>query len=249
LLAALAEVAARAPSDIQNMFTYDGTAAENGSTVPVYTVRFYDSSGTAQYVIVDTELPGGGSYYYQPANGVLWVALAEKAYAEANGAGFVITQEVGSNSYAALNYGDAAWAIQAITGNSASGTGIDPDNIALNWNEGSLIVLCTDTPQSSQIVENHCYSLVSYDGTSGEPFQLFNPWGGTTSTDSVPNNPNYYGLFSVDGDFISQNFSGESVGTGAALSVGAHGKVSQRGVDLLLASQRVGFGARATAGT
>ena len=70
------------------MFTADGTTVENGSTVSLYKVRFYNSSGAAEYVTVDTELPGGGDYYDQAANGVLWVALAEKAYAEANGAGW-----------------------------------------------------------------------------------------------------------------------------------------------------------------
>src|SRR5262249_26278426 len=42
LLASLAEVAARSPSDITSMFTYNGTATENGVTVGIYTVRFYN---------------------------------------------------------------------------------------------------------------------------------------------------------------------------------------------------------------
>ena len=60
LIADLAEVAARAPSDIVNMFTYDGTALENGSVVGIYTVRFYNAVGAPVYVTVDTELPDGG---------------------------------------------------------------------------------------------------------------------------------------------------------------------------------------------
>ncbi|MGA2621193.1 MAG: C2 family cysteine protease [Thermoguttaceae bacterium] len=87
LLASLAEVAARYPQDIRSMFTAAGTTVENGATVSLYTVRFFNSVGVAEYVTVDTELPSGGTYYDQPVNGVLWVALAEKAYAEANGAG------------------------------------------------------------------------------------------------------------------------------------------------------------------
>ena len=92
LLASLAEVAARDPADIRNMFTAAGTTVENGATVSLYTVRFFNSAGVAGYVTVDTELPAGGGYYDHVANGVLWVALAEKAYAEANGAGFVTTE-------------------------------------------------------------------------------------------------------------------------------------------------------------
>ncbi len=43
LLASLAEVAARDPQDIRNMFTYDGTTVDNGATVGLYTVRFFNS--------------------------------------------------------------------------------------------------------------------------------------------------------------------------------------------------------------
>ena len=136
LLASLAAVAARDPADIRSMFTADGTAVENGSAVSLYTVRFYNSNGVAQYVTVDTELPSGGDYYDNPANGVLWVALAEKAYAEANGAGIVTTMSRGSDAYAALNGGDPAWALQAITGKSANDFAINPANIAAAWKAG-----------------------------------------------------------------------------------------------------------------
>ena len=95
LIASLAEVAARDPQDIKNMFTYDGTTVDNGATVGLYSVRFFSSNGTAFDVEVDTELPAAGEYYDFVANGlgtqVLWVALAEKAYAEANSVGFVTT--------------------------------------------------------------------------------------------------------------------------------------------------------------
>ena len=47
LMASLAEVAARDPQDITNMFTYDGTTVDNGATVGLYTVRFFSSNGSA----------------------------------------------------------------------------------------------------------------------------------------------------------------------------------------------------------
>ena len=44
LMASLAEVAARDPSDIRNMFTDLGSATENGSVVELYKVRFFNSA-------------------------------------------------------------------------------------------------------------------------------------------------------------------------------------------------------------
>ncbi len=85
LLSSLAETAARYPSDIRNMFTDLGTAMESGSVVELYKVRFFNTAGVPTYVTVDTELPSGGGYYAHTTNGVLWVAMAEKAYAQANG--------------------------------------------------------------------------------------------------------------------------------------------------------------------
>ena len=89
LMASLAAAAARYPSDIQNMFTDLGSTSENGFQVELYKVRFFNSARVPTYVVVDTELPSGGSYYDNATSGILWVALAEKAYAQAHGAGYV----------------------------------------------------------------------------------------------------------------------------------------------------------------
>jgi hypothetical protein len=51
---------------------------------------------------------------------VLWVALAEKAYAEANGYGYVTTGELNTDSYAAIKEGQPQWALHVITGKPAS---------------------------------------------------------------------------------------------------------------------------------
>src|SRR5271166_301009 len=217
--ASLAEVAARDPQDITNMFTYDGTIVDNGATVGLYTVRFFNTSGSAVYVQVDTELPSGREYYDHVNNDLgtsaLWVALAEKAYAVANGLGYVTTNNEYQDSYNALNYGNPAWALHAITGMPASDYSINPINIASAWNSGDLIVLCTSTPTSSFIVGSHCYAMVGYNASSGEPFEEFNPWG----TDSSGWAPGYsgtiYGLFAANAAFISQNFTTQSLGTGA----------------------------------
>ena len=75
------------------MFTFEGTTVENGVTVNLYNVRYYNSAGVAKYVTVNTELPTLNGSFDDPINGVLWVALAEKAYAQANAFGFVTTNE------------------------------------------------------------------------------------------------------------------------------------------------------------
>jgi hypothetical protein len=212
LIASLAEVAAQDPQAIKNMFTYDGTIAENGATVGVYTVRFFNSNGVAKYVTIDTELPEGGGYYDHPTNGVLWVALAEKAYTIANGLGYVTSNEPGSNAYDALATGYATWALQAITGNSASNNLVTPSQIASAWEAGDFIVLSTVSPSSSYIVGNHDYAVVGYNSSSGQ-FELMNPWGGITSSNLCPQDNQVYGLFSANASFLSANFSNEAVGT------------------------------------
>ena len=185
LMASLAEVAARDPQDIRNMFTYDGTTVDNGATVGLYTVRFFNTSGSAVYVQVDTELPSGGEYYDHVDNDlgtqVLWVALAEKAYAVANGLGYVTTSHEYQNSYNALDGGWPSWALQAITGKPAGDYSINSTNLVSDWNSGDLIVLCTSTPTSSYIVGSHCYAVVGYNASSSQPFEVFNPWGTDSS--------------------------------------------------------------------
>ena len=249
LIASLSEVAARAPSDITSMFTYDGTTVVGGATssaaVDIHTVRLYDNTGVAQYFTVDTELPGGGTYYDRPVGGpgavncspspVLWVAIAEKAYVEANAYGVVTTGQEGLDSYAALNNGWPEWALGAITGKSTTAHyAINPTDVASAWNAGELVVLCTTSPVSSYIVGSHCYALVNYNQSTSLSFELMNPWG----TDANGWAPGYsgskYGLFVANAPFLSQNFSSQSYGWGGEASgqEGQHTRSRQQLVDL-----------------
>jgi hypothetical protein len=216
LLSSLAEVAVRAPADIRNMFTYDGTTVENGSLVGVYTVRLFDNNGVARNIIVDTELPAGGTMYDRPVNGVLWVALAEKAYAQANGLGYVTSGNMGNDSYSALDFGAPRWALHAITGNPISAFSIDPVNIAAAWNAGKLIVLTATYPPSPYIVGSHIYAVVGYDPTSSQPFKVFNPWGTNSSgwALSTNNGQQVWGLFNANAGFLSQNFTAQTIAAG-----------------------------------
>ncbi len=218
LEASLAEVAARDPQDIRNMFTYDGTTVDNGATVGLYTVRFFNSSGSAVYVKVDTEFPSGGDYYDHVRNDlgtqVLWVALAEKAYAVANGLGYVTTANEYQDSYTALYGGWPSWALPAITGKPAGNYSINSTNLASDWNSGDLIELVTSSPRSSYLFPNHVYAVVGYNPASSKPFELFNPWG-TDSSGWCPGETNkIYGLVGVNAAFISQNFIKQSIGRG-----------------------------------
>jgi hypothetical protein len=218
LMASLAEVAARDPQDIRNMFTYDGTTVDNGATVGLYSVRFFNTSGSAVYFQVDTELPSGGEHYAHVDNDLgtqaLWVALAEKAYAVANGLGFVTTGAEGQDSYASLNGGHGSYALPAIVGKSVTYSSINPTTIATAWNSGDFIVLPTNKPSSSYIVGYHYYAVVGYNASSSNPFELFNPWG-TNSSGWAPGESNkIFGLFTTNAAFISQNFVGQSLGAG-----------------------------------
>jgi hypothetical protein len=250
LLASLAAVAARSPSEIRSMFTYNGTAIENGVTVSLYSVRFYDTSGNAHYVTVDNELTTSWDGAGTP-NGILWVALAEKAYAQANGAGWVVSGQMNTDSYAALDGGNAAWALQAITGKSAGTWAINPTNMAAAWNAGEFIVLGSfNNPSDTRIVGDHDYAVVAYSPSNSMPFEVYNPWG-TDSQGWVPGySQTVYGLFWATGAFLSQNFSDNSFGaaagnngtssdhttatpdTHAAVNVNANGQVAVDAVSL-----------------
>ena len=227
LMAGLAAVAARTPADIQGMFTYVGSMSEGGQSVGIYTVRYYDN-GVANYVVVDTELPNAanGYWYVHPVGGsgavngspnlVLWPALAEKAYAEANAAELVTTNSVGSDSYAALIDGSLAWSLSAVTG----GQGImnpNPqesvaDQAAAAWKHEDFVGLGTATPQSSEIVGGHAYAMVDYDALH-KLYQIFNPWG-TDAAGWVPGcDGQTLGLFWAGVSFVNQNFISVGVGS------------------------------------
>ena len=99
---------------------------------------------------------------------------------------------MGSDSYAALNGGYPSWALQAITGKSASDFSINPTNIAAAWNAGQLIVLGSSPNAGDNLIVGdsqgtHAYAVVNYNASSSTPFELYNPWGlssvvGHTST-------------------------------------------------------------------
>src|SRR5581483_8539566 len=116
-VAALADMAQDRPQAIRNLFI------DNGDNT--FTVRFF-RDGVAQYVTVDRYLPtdsagrvvyaGVGGLYNNAAN-ELWVALAEKAYAQINEAGWI--GHGSSNSYAAIDGGYSDLVFKHVLGTAA----------------------------------------------------------------------------------------------------------------------------------
>ncbi|HEY9624783.1 MAG TPA: C2 family cysteine protease [Crinalium sp.] len=203
-MASLGATANHAAGTIQNMFTDNGDGT--------FTVRFFNN-GVADYVTVDRYLPtnawgnavfagwGGGSN--TETDNELWVALAEKAYAQMNESGWIgqdntnsynglwtSATAVSSNS-AGINGGWPYNAMKQITGRNTSHhdvswrdwwsffitTSTDLDNMVNTYNAGQLVVLNTkDSGTASGIVANHSYTMTGYNPYT-QCFQLYNPWG------------------------------------------------------------------------
>lgn len=220
-LASLAETDLRTPATIQNMFI------DNGDNT--WTVRFYHD-GKADYVTVDNQLPttsinadpgaavfagwgGGGSN--NPAN-ELWVALAEKAYAQMNESG--VLGRDGKNSYQSLTDGFGRNALAHITGRPVEnghvtwgifGQNDDIGKITSAWQQGQLVTLGTKNNDDvySNVAKSHEYALVAYDG---HDFTLFNPWGVDGGTGKDGFRP---GFVTLTADGLKQNFANWSAAT------------------------------------
>jgi hypothetical protein len=155
-LSTLGETAMRDPQAIRHMFINDG----NG----IYTVRFFEGPNQPVYVTVNSELPvdtatGGFVYannnqyghatsYTNPDN-VLWVALAEKAYAELAAEGWSRNPDESFNAYSSLDNGWAYYVFQYLTGNfNASYSGAFSrstiQTMIADFNQGDLITIGTD---------------------------------------------------------------------------------------------------------
>jgi hypothetical protein len=191
-LSNLAETALQAPQDIENMFIDNG----NGT----YTVRFfeYDSATnkcTPDFVTVDSKLPANavGQFVYANADFgghstnigdskiVLWVALAEKAYAQLAEEGWSRAGWSASvNAYTSINVGDNRIAGQQITGSpraqwvsildhTSNEANTTITTLAADFQAGDLVTICTDDRQMTVpgLGENHVYYVTSIDVAAG----------------------------------------------------------------------------------
>jgi hypothetical protein len=177
-VAALADVARYSPQVIQQMFTDNGDGT--------FTVRFYNN-GVANYVTVDRALPttsaGRATYasfggVYTSTSNELWVALAEKAYAQMNAAGWL--GHAAANSYAGIDGGYSDLAIEHISGTGAGWKWLQystPADLVSAVAAGKFTVLASKSGSLAYgVVADHGYALIGYNAATGG-FTLFNPWG------------------------------------------------------------------------
>jgi Calpain family cysteine protease/Bacterial pre-peptidase C-terminal domain len=202
-LAGLAATAVRSPNTIESMFTDNGDGT--------FTVRFYHNK-TAEYVTVDRYLPtnSSGSLVYANKGGSsneLWVALAEKAYAQLNEYGWTnpdsSSADYATNSYKGINHGGyMSDAFAQITGRStAFYRSLNDFNLVVNaFDSGQLIGLATkSTNVASYLISDHAYTLLSYNA-SQQKLTLFNPWG-------IDNGSSKPGILELAWSDIQTNFS------------------------------------------
>lgn len=199
LMASLATLAARDRSVIQDMFIYDG---RTGNGIDLWTVRFFED-GSPVYVTVDNQLPtkDGSIVYDRPQGGVLWAALAEKAYAQLNEFAPNITPSPGVNSYAAFvmaNGYQTMNTMSTLTGQEATAEG--PGATWTLIQSGRPAVLLASEPNSSSLREHHFYAAIDYDPSTGH-FTVYDPYG-------IPQSQadGKWGLFWANESFLHQNF-------------------------------------------
>lgn len=199
-LAGLAETAVRSPGTIESMFI------DNGDNT--FTLRFWHN-GVADYVTVDRYLPTNSLGYFAYANqgsdhnsssNELWVAFAEKAYAQLNESGWI--HQDNTNTYTGIGKGGyISDALAQITGKKTSlGNSLNFSSVVDAFNSGQLIGFGTKpTGVASNIVSGHAYALIDYN-SSTQKFTLFNPWG-------VNNNSSKPGVLELSWSDIESSFS------------------------------------------
>lgn len=224
-LAALGSTASQNPSAIQNLFIDNG---DGTFTVRLFKAKDGQVNGV-DYVTVDRYLPvvtDGGSTqrfaYYDNQTVGLWVALAEKAYAQF--AEEQVSQRPATNgyvynSYSSIEGGFAFQAMPSISGRTAGyysdydiGSGKSSGFLPLNqiasgltngWALTAGTVGRSDavTDPATGIINGHEYIIYSVDVTKGTLW-LYNPWGVTSS---VTGDINGFKLVSY-GDFVKDSF-------------------------------------------
>ncbi|BAY13815.1 CARDB domain-containing protein [Calothrix sp. NIES-2098] len=177
-LATLSSIAQEKPNYIQNMFI------DNGDNT--FTVRFFNK-GVANYVTVDRYLPTNaygqliyaspGSSYNNSGN-ELWVALAEKAYAQLGELGWS-RPEYTRNAYSSIEGGWMDYVTSQVTGLDAT------KQIVTNMTKTQLIDLVNSNKVLTAgfvyganygVVNSHAYTVTAYNATNGT-FKVRNPWG------------------------------------------------------------------------
>lgn len=171
-LATLASIANEQPQYIQDMFI------DNGDNT--FTVRFFNK-GVADYVTVDRFLPKANwGAAYANATSEMWVALAEKAYAQLAESHWS-RSSTSTNAYDSISGGWMSNVIPQVTALGAVSKSVTSTTkaqlIALS-NSTSLLTVgfVYGTVAGSGIVNSHAYTITSYNAVT-DTFFLRNPWG------------------------------------------------------------------------
>jgi hypothetical protein len=179
-LATLSSIAHEKPSYIQNMFI------DNGDNT--FTVRFFNSK-SVDYVTVDRYLPtlsgnavyaGWGGGLASSTSNELWVALAEKAYAQLAESGWSrLYPGTQANAYAAIEGGfmDAAiWHLTGLGSTTQSPDYITQTQLINRVNSNQILTAAFVNGTGFGVYNYHAYTITSYNPTNGT-FHLRNPWG------------------------------------------------------------------------
>ncbi|MFN7900100.1 MAG: pre-peptidase C-terminal domain-containing protein [Synechococcaceae cyanobacterium] len=180
-LSTLSSIALEQPAYIQNMFI------DNGDNT--FTVRFFNNS-VADYVTVDRYLPTNSSGYAVYAGwgggsasstaNELWVALAEKAYAQLAESGWSRTYSgTQVNAYAAIEGGWMDTVIRQVMGVTATSQSVSTmtQTQLINLvNSNQVLTAGFVNGAGYGVVNGHAYTITSYNSSNGT-FHLRNPWG------------------------------------------------------------------------
>jgi hypothetical protein len=151
-----------------------------------WTVRFY-VNGKPDYVTVDRELPASYGYLFYASMGadvtnpsnILWVALAEKAYAQENESGRLGRSGL-ANSYDSINGGAPGDATTMLTGRATNWSVLSSPSFSAiqgRFNAGDQVTFVSDDPPAdSNIVPQHAYTMIGYNAAA-QTVTLYNPWG------------------------------------------------------------------------
>jgi hypothetical protein len=178
-LSTLASVANEKSSYIQNMFVDNGDGT--------FAVRFFNN-GVADYVTVDKYLPtdSSGRLVYagigttaSKSTNELWVALAEKAYAQLAESGWSRSSSDSTNSYSAIEGGWMDAAMRQVTSLDTidkSIASMSEKQLINLTNSNKLLTAGFVNGSKYGVVNNHAYTITAYNASTGK-FFLRNPWG------------------------------------------------------------------------
>lgn len=177
-IAAVTSIADANAEAIRNMFLDNGDGT--------YTVRFFGTS--VDYVTVNRRLPtlSNGSLAYaglgqqtSSSSSILWVALAEKAYAQWNETGN--EGRDGSNTYAGIEGGWMSNVNRQVLGYNSSNYALSSTSkttLINSLGSGRAVTIGTLASPGNGLVGSHAYTVTGYDSGT-DKFILYNPWGNT----------------------------------------------------------------------